>query len=178
MLRGVVPARIKGGWPAAFPSLRDIVGMLGLEVWIDGERWRYANKVGPPIHAGTPALDFRRGFLYAIRCPCAVWLEHGPALCRAHPVERVELTDRKAHDGVHATGRVNQAFWWLKPPTAVNFNAWHLPEELFAHLQAGDPFKTPEFTRSSQVVGRSYDTPDEARDDLSRACIAYARQSG
>lgn len=40
-------------------------------------------------------VRFRRGFVETVRCPLAAWNAHGPAIVRAHPVQRVELTDRK-----------------------------------------------------------------------------------
>lgn len=40
---------------------------------------------------GTPAVEFARGFISLVHCSLAAWLEHGPALVRRQPVERVEL---------------------------------------------------------------------------------------
>ncbi len=40
---------------------------------------------------------FRRGFVERVSCPCAAWLEHGQAVVRQQPVQRVELSDRRPH---------------------------------------------------------------------------------
>jgi len=38
---------------------------------------------------------WHRGFVAYVKCPLAAWQTHGPALVRAHPVTRVELSDRE-----------------------------------------------------------------------------------
>lgn len=38
---------------------------------------------------------FSRGFIAEVRCPLALWLQHGPQIAAAHPVEVVRLTDRE-----------------------------------------------------------------------------------
>lgn len=38
-------------------------------------------------------LTIRRGFVADVWCPQQAWLDHGPTIVRAHPVERVRLTD-------------------------------------------------------------------------------------
>lgn len=40
-------------------------------------------------------LAVRRGFAWGVRCPTATWLQHRVELVRSHPIERVELTDKK-----------------------------------------------------------------------------------
>ena len=47
----------------------------GLEVWLDGDRWRYADTVGPPILPDTPRVVFRRGFAEFVRCTLDAWHE-------------------------------------------------------------------------------------------------------
>lgn len=43
---------------------------------------------GPPVYH-----EYRRGFISVLRGPLAALLEHGPAIVREHPVERVEVMD-------------------------------------------------------------------------------------
>ncbi len=52
---------------------------------------------------------WRRGFVAEIRCPLQAWLDHGPAVVRAHPVEVVEVTDKKP-------AVVAGAYGWLSGP--------------------------------------------------------------
>lgn len=37
----------------------------------------------------------RRGFIAEVRCPIAIWLQHGPDIAAQHPVQTVQLTDRE-----------------------------------------------------------------------------------
>lgn len=50
-----------------------------------------------PWHAWTRypyTIDagWARGFIHTLRGPLAAMLEHGPAICREHPVEKMEVT--------------------------------------------------------------------------------------
>ncbi len=47
-----------------------------------------------------------RGFASRILCTCAQWLKHGPAICRGHPVECVELVDVWERVGVDDHNRL------------------------------------------------------------------------
>lgn len=46
---------------------------------------------------GGRALLCRRGFAESVRLPLQAWLDHGPALVRRHPVERVVISDREPY---------------------------------------------------------------------------------
>lgn len=48
--------------------------------------------VGAAIH---DHVEIRRGFVHTVRCPTATWLQHRVELVRSHPIQRVELTDKK-----------------------------------------------------------------------------------
>lgn len=55
-------------------------------------------------------VTYRRGFVHTVHCPTATWLQHRVELVRSHPVQRVELTDKKpvlcnAMDGEDITGK-------------------------------------------------------------------------
>jgi len=42
---------------------------------------------------GNGGYIWKRGFVHTVCCTMQAWLGHGPAIVRAHPVERVEVTD-------------------------------------------------------------------------------------
>lgn len=44
-------------------------------------------------------VECSRGFIHRVTIAHDAWLEHGPALVRAHPIGRVELTDRSPWTG-------------------------------------------------------------------------------
>ena len=67
----------------------------------DFERWKALDRRGAELHAAHrddwwPAdglsLDWQRGFVDAVECPAAKWLERADTILAAHPVTRVRLT--------------------------------------------------------------------------------------
>ncbi len=59
-------------------------------------RWPMTAMAVAPQWGGEDArFTFRRGFLSAVRCDLASWLEHGRQLVASQPVERVELSDKR-----------------------------------------------------------------------------------
>lgn len=87
-----------------------LVNGFGYEPWIN------------PLSA-SPSLSFgcwawNRGFVFEIHCTLRQWLDHGRAICAAHPIKRVELTDRRPAE-------VNEELcWW-----AVSDES-HFPAEI------------------------------------------------
>jgi uncharacterized protein (TIGR02996 family) len=53
-----------------------VLDALPAALWPDGSR-----------------ATLRHGFVDEVRCPLGAWTDHGPAVVRAHPVTRAELTD-------------------------------------------------------------------------------------
>ncbi len=98
----------------------------------------------------------RRGFVALVRCPCAAWLEHGPAVVRAHPLERVELTDKKPlATRAPIGGKVGYSWWHF---VRDDLPHW-LPRPIFLHLG-----------------GAAFDTEQDAHAALSAACLRWAHE--
>jgi uncharacterized protein (TIGR02996 family) len=114
----------------------------------------------PPGYAGTL---FRRGFVAEVTLSCKAWLEHGPALVKAAPLQRVALSDcRPAEHGRYVA-------WYRYPLSGIPEHLPpSLPAALYDLLTGGVP-STP------QGSMREYLSPAGARDDLSAACLKYAR---
>ncbi len=113
-------------------------------------------------------IDFRRGFVHTVRCPCAAWLEHGPAVVRCQPVQRVELSNRKSAWG----DRLPHPSGWLR---RLEFPSGQrqpdeLPDILFDRLEEGP--------RGRFLNANWFDCEDEATaiNALSAACLRYARE--
>jgi uncharacterized protein (TIGR02996 family) len=68
---------------------------------------------GPPVEIELaprhPGVQFGTagGFVRSARCPLAWWLEHGPDLCRRHPLREVTIT------GVPRAERFGEITRWL-----------------------------------------------------------------
>jgi uncharacterized protein (TIGR02996 family) len=132
-------------WPQGF--------MAGERLWLHGE--------------------CRLGFVEAVSIPVSLWLEHGPALVRAHPLTRVELSDRDCGEPSGPYDFVPDAVWWhfASPDLALwpgggTTSHW-LPLRL-----AAPAFWPGCDHRGSRVRFR---TRKEAEDALSAACLAWAR---
>jgi uncharacterized protein (TIGR02996 family) len=79
------------------------------------------------------SLLFRRGFVGEVTLPCALWLDHGPALCRAAPLERVTLAGKAPWRPTWAHGE--QDHWWWVLGCRSNANRPEaLPRPLFRAL--------------------------------------------
>jgi uncharacterized protein (TIGR02996 family) len=107
----------------------------------------------------------RRGFVATIRLPLAAWLAHGEALVRAHPLERVEVSDREP---VALSG---QRFAWLSDDVPGAGQQSKLPPSLWAHMPQGDVAGLRDGGRC-----RVWDSKEKALDALSTACLTWARR--
>jgi uncharacterized protein (TIGR02996 family) len=105
----------------------------------------------------------RRGLAEEVTCTCRDWLAHGPAVVAAQPVTRVALRDQRPWHAGRGGGREFFA-WYLEddPPTP----GANLPAALFKAL--------PGIRRAGDRHAY-YRSPGEALDDLSAACLAWAR---
>jgi uncharacterized protein (TIGR02996 family) len=107
-------------------------------------------------------VEWRRGFVESVKCPCAAWEKHGAAIVPAQPVERVTLTD--AEPNVLPGG---VAIWYAHVGGARGRT--ELPREWFDLLDA-----SLERTPKALPVKR-YDTRDLALPALSAAALLWAR---
>lgn len=111
-------------------------------------------------------VDVLRGFPHAVRLPLAAWDAHGAAVLAAHPVERVELSDKVPQllDAPRAGWRRE----WGREATMTS-----LPESLFALLQGGTP--TAHLTHDGKPCWIDYPDERAALDSLSAALIEWKR---
>lgn len=122
-------------------------------------------------YADDLEMTFRRGFVGEARCTLDAWREHGPEIVAAHPVTRVELTDRGPADFSDTGDREPWSWWSDAGPDfnpAENLKAAGLPRAILGRLtgfgEAGLHFKP-------------YLSRDAALDALSDALIAWANLS-
>ena len=143
---------------------------LILENWLD---WTPRLSLVPDRHfevilsakwafGGTPAVEFRRGFVGRVVCTLDAWLEHGPAIVRAHPVTRVEL-------GGKEPVAAGAGYGWM--PVLLSHDRGQLPWELADLL----PGKDSHWVAGGILIYRCGDTSELAIDALSDALIAWAR---
>lgn len=129
-----------------------------------GDKWEYTN---------TPGVVFARGFPGEVRCPLQTWQQHGPAIVRAHPVERVVATCRVPEERHHVYPEPHlcRCGW-----TWAGMNApW---DDYFARFPACIPKPIWDLMRQSKVPFSDYATPEEAAEDLALALPAWARLPG
>jgi uncharacterized protein (TIGR02996 family) len=109
------------------------------------------------------------GFVEAVRLPLSAWMAHGPALTRAHPLTRVELSDRgpgrRRADGMGATQAWEWRLWhgsWDGIGSAPQKPCW---------LPLCFKNDTPEWAGDYAL----FPSPEAARDGLSDLCLSWAR---
>jgi uncharacterized protein (TIGR02996 family) len=104
-----------------------------------------------------------RGFVAEVTLPCQAWLEHGPALVRAAPLERVTLADRQPSRWY----RLGWGEWyWVRQAGPTLHVPDRLPPELCDLLSTG---------RVDEDGVMTYLSRERAQDALSRACLEWAR---
>lgn len=139
--------------------------------WMFGE----SEQMGSVIHDLTRDLDYRcdRGFIQQIRGTLSDWLQHGPTICREHPVQSVRITDKVPTIYV---GRDN--WGWerarnLKRSAGRLLNPSVLPQEIFDLL---DPVNVRAYASYSLIrYADRYPSQEAAHADLSQACIQWAK---
>ena len=132
----------------------DPVAPQSAHICLETETMALAETIGDALSV----LVFRRGFVERVRFPLAAWLEYGPALVASHPIQRVELNDRRPIKV------------WLTRLPYWCWSASQFPAQLGNHLPCID---------GRNAHGHWYDcyytTEAEALDAASVACLAYAR---
>lgn len=112
-------------------------------------------KLWHPMWDGSVRLGFNRGFIAEVVCTMSQWEKYGPEICREHPVGWVGITDRHPEP---PNGDARWV-WWIGLADGVVDLPYMLPKRLNEGREAHLQFKTG----------------GEARDWLSRRCIAWAR---
>jgi uncharacterized protein (TIGR02996 family) len=116
----------------------------------------------PGFSGATRFAIVRRGFVASIALPTAAFLDHAAELFRAHPIERVVLTDREPG------ASVGDEAGWLRS-RALRDRA-DLPEPLWLALE------THKLSPEEPVEFKVYPTREAADAALSRACCQYGRR--
>lgn len=120
----------------------------------EGGRWRH--------------WSWSRGFIESVRCELAAWLEHGPAVVRAHPVVRVDVADREPyHDAVMGD--------WLWMSAA----RWDEPDNPGGRDELPSPLWEVYLERALRIRKRRGRLPahasrEVALEELSAACLEWA----
>lgn len=103
---------------------------------------------------------FRRGFVERVELTTADWLAHGPALVLAAPLREVLILDREPF----ISWTSSRTFGWFQGN--IRPSAYHIPESIYKYLQG----------QKANWTNHEYKSPDDALDDLSRACLKWARE--
>jgi uncharacterized protein (TIGR02996 family) len=130
---------------------------------LPGPFWRTRDAYGWSCRENpAPRFDvecrFRRGFVAEVTLPLSAWMEHGPAMVRAAPLERVWLADRKPL-------RYDGSFFWLRHPgvTFADDLPYLLPDDLA-------------YVMSAAERREGWESEAAAREALSIACLKWARK--
>lgn len=89
----------------------------------------------------TVRLMFIRGFINWLSCTCSDWYKRGPAICRAHPIKRVEIVDRDPA-GTDAWN-FDDGSW----SPDEDDDRFLLPWEWYDHFPHAEEFNGPKYRR-------------------------------
>jgi uncharacterized protein (TIGR02996 family) len=122
--------------------------------------------------AGLPVSQFdwglpnwNRGFLAQIHLLCAVWIQHGPALVLQHPIERVELSDKRPGRFEPHSASPYWRFFMLGTGDPQDGDL--LPEELWEAIHCPVGREWPDW---------EFPTEQAAQSALSKGCIQWAKE--
>ncbi len=115
-------------------------------------------------------VEFTRGFVSRVRLTCAAWMEYGPALVKQHPLEKIEISDKRP------VALVTPAGWgWT-----VDFSGSEDPDTRL--LMVLDPESALPILLWQTMHGNlarsdswMYQTEIAALDALSVGCLAWAK---
>jgi uncharacterized protein (TIGR02996 family) len=129
---------------------------------MDDYAWNGTGRTVVEYESGSSAV-FCRGFMVEVKCPPQTWMDSGPGIVVANPVERVWLIGKDpGEDFGENFDRPVSVLWWY--PVAERTRAHDVHTELAPFLDQ----------KKRRLTHFFYDSRGEAFDDLSRACIAWA----
>lgn len=115
---------------------------------------------------------WHRGFIHQVVAPLAFLMQHLPALCKRHPIERVDASDKRPRGSTNGRDVMWCMFATLSDcadPDDLPYEVWDdLPYEVWNAL----PRKR---TSGSYSHWARYDSEKAAQDDLSAALLHLAR---
>lgn len=122
---------------------------------------------GDDFNGLAGSWKWHRGFVHLVRCPTDCWLRNGPAICSAHPIERVELTDRAPAMFLDGGGGMG----WVQglPGDGADAPQYLIPGDIYRLLDA-----VPCRTAAKRTRKVWHDRP-AALDALSGACVRWAK---
>lgn len=121
----------------------------------------------------SPRIIVRRGFVAEVCIMASDWLRHpdgGPSIVRQHPLERVTLADKSPSmvpdSRMARFPYVMARFFWYSDPIHIHTlsNCIGSLFQLLPRIQANGGKQT------------AYETEQDAINDLSTACIAWAKE--
>ncbi len=99
---------------------------------------------------------FRRGFVEGVTLAAEGWVEHGREICRVAPVRKVALADKSP-----SCQRTESPHW----SNVISSDRCFLPTELYSRLTWG----------TQTAFYKTYRSRELALEDLSEACLRYAK---
>lgn len=123
------------------------------------ERLVELDKLQPYLPQGIDIANHstRKGFINEILVKEEIWLQHGPALVRTQPLERVNLLEKRPMPPTHCT-------WWRKSHFPSSDPKSNIADEIFECF-----FPTP-------IFHIEFHSPRAADDALSQACLRWAKE--
>ncbi len=120
------------------------------------------------IPAGCEGCVWGRGFICSVRLPLQQWLDHGPALVRAHPLRKVVISDTRQDYCDGSGGHTEGWFNLFGNPPPEDIHEWF----------AGPPFTSPHydtFCLHADFGSRRHESKEAAAAFLGTAALAWAK---
>ncbi len=118
-------------------------------------------------HNAEP-YEIRRGFLEVIHCTRKQWEEHGPQVVSVQPITKVLLVDMVAASRNHA--------FYHRNDKEAHQRGWYVTDSPSSEDPENEVNKDiGQYLRKGKYNWHWYESEQEAWDDLSMACLKWAR---
>lgn len=120
---------------------------------------------------------FARGFVHEVKSNLSDWFTHGPAIVREHPIQVVRISDKNPTP-ILDPNEYEYRFWSARstfPDTSELLPCYVLPTEIFVLLTDGE--REWQEGHDPTSGARNYPSVQAALDDLSQACILWAKST-